>query len=313
MITRLIDGYESCTSPAFNYSLEYVSILHTLGEISTSTAQLLIQLNLDQRRYDGSIAREVNLRPSDLSSVLKSSKRMKYLLSLIREDSEKFSNERIASHPNLCFITHQLNGATAIIQQSHPDNLFELICVRHPYYLLSHWESYMPLLGNSPRDFTLWLGSGEINIPWFIQQNIGLFLESDQINRAALCVIEILEQTFQKLDLANDKQIVVPFENFVLHPWKIISQIEEKFPMGSSNGINSILRREKVPRNHINNGRKLQIYSRYGSGDLEAEFGMKDDFRNQELIARNKLSPKVFEYLSTLSNRYFEEFGAWFA
>ena len=71
LITRLIDGYSANTSPSFNYSLEHLSILHHLRKIDTATAQLLIKLNLDQRRYDHSISREINLRPSDLSSVLK--------------------------------------------------------------------------------------------------------------------------------------------------------------------------------------------------------------------------------------------------
>lgn len=312
MVTRLADGYKLTTSPAFNYSLEYLSILHSLEKLDTSTAQLLIQLNFDQRRYDGSISREVNLRPSDLSSVLKSSKRKDYLLSLLKNDSAEISDERMRAQPNLCFVTHQLNGATKLIENTLLDQYFELMCVRHPYYLLSHWESYVHLLGTSPRDFTLWLDVGGANVPWFIQRNVNLYLESNQINRAALCIIEILQQTFLKMSKSDPRRVVIPFERFVLSPREIITEIENRFPMGNSNLIDGILRREKVPRDHINSGRDLPIYKRYGSGSLKSSVDMKDDFRAQEINAQRRLSPEIFDELRILSDKYLEEFGEWF-
>lgn len=312
MITRLADAYTTTTSPAFNYSLEYTSILHSLEKLDTSTAQVLLKLNMDQRRYDGSISREVNLRPSDLSSVLKSSKRNEYLLSLLKNDSPDTSAEKMRLHPNLCFVTHQLNGATKLIEDTFLDKYFELLCVRHPYYLLSHWESYVPLLGNSPRDFTLWVDFRGNNVPWFIQRNMNLYLNSDPVNRAALCVVEILQQTFQKLTVNDSRRVVIPFERFVLQPRQIVAEIEEKLPVGKSSSMSNILKKEKVPRQHINSGRNLPIYRRYGSGALNSISDMRNDFKEKELAAQERLSPEIFNDLRQLSDRYFTEFGEWF-
>lgn len=312
MVTRLADAYPATTSPAFNYSLEYSSILHSLGKIDTPAAQVLIKLNLDQRRYDGSIAREVNFRPSDLSSVLKSSKRNEYLRSLIKSDSAEISAEKMDARPNLCFVTHQLHGATNLIEETLKEKYFELMCIRHPYYLLSHWESYVHLLGNSPRDFTLWVDFNGANIPWFIKSYQSVFLESDAINRAALCVVEILQQAFSKLSHPEPRRIVIPFEKFVLDPSKIIAEIEAIIPLGSSNSVNKTLRKEKVPRRHINSGRNLEIYKRYGSGALKSSFDMKNDFKAQEGEAERRLSPEIFGQMQQLSKRYLEEFGDWF-
>ena len=312
MVTRLADAYPSTTSPAFNYPLEYVAILHSLGKIDTPTAQVLLKLNLDQRRFDGSISREVNLRPSDLSSVLKSSKRIDYLRSLISSDSVDVSTERMSAHPNLCFVTHQLHGATELIEGTLNENFFELLCVRHPYYLLSHWETYVHLLGSNPRDFTLWVDFNGVNIPWFIQRYQSTYLASDPINRAALCVVEILQQAFRKLISPEPRRVVIPFENFVLSPEKIVSEIEDKIPLGDSGTVYKTLRKEKVPRRHINSGRNLEIYRRYGSGSLQSSFDMKSDFKAKREEAQLKLSPEIFNELEQLSDRYREEFGDWF-
>lgn len=313
MITRLIDGYSACTSPAFNYSLEHLCILHSAGEIDTEAAQLLMSLNLDQKRFDDSISREVNLRFTDLSSVLKSTKRLEYFSSLFKNDSEIVSNQRMRDYPNLCFVTHQLNHTTDLIKLAYEDSLFEIICVRHPYYLISHWASYVDMIGSNPRDFTLWNDYLGLPIPWFIEKYPDRYVGSDLINRAALCVIEILSQSLFKLSKeTSDNQMVISFENFVLNPLPTLSQLKQWPSLGKPIKVDEIMRKERVPRGHINMGRPLSIYKRYGAGALESSASMKADFQKQELFAKRQLKPDIFRELQLLSERYLKYFGEWY-
>ncbi len=313
LITRLIDGYSANTSPSFNYSLEHLSILHHLRKIDTATAQLLIKLNLDQRRYDHSISREINLRPSDLSSVLKSSKRISYLISLLKSDTELNSGIRMGSQPNLVFVTHQLNSATKIIEDTYTGSFLEILCLRHPYYLLSHWESYVPMIGSNPRDFTVWTEHNDEVIPWFIKKFPDLYLQSDVVNRAAICVIEILSQSLTKLSVNSDNLVVIPFEKFVLNPSPIIARLEQWKSIGDSVLARRILRKEKVPRLHINSGRKLSIYDRYGAGKLITSMDMKADFHFQESLVEQRLTLRVFKEFKSVSDKYLRTFGEWFS
>ncbi len=313
MITRLIDGFSACTSPGFNYSLEHICILHSAAIIDTATAQLLISLNLDQKRFDDSISREVNLRISDLSSVLRSTKRSKYILSLFKNDSEVISDQRMSDYSNLSFVTHQLNHTSDLLRLVYADSLFEIICVRHPYYLISHWASYVDMMGSNPRDFTLWNNYLGSPIPWFITKYPDKYVSSDSINRAALCVIEILSQSLSKLSKeTSSNQITISFENFVLNPTSTLTQLQRWPSLGQPIKINQIMQKEKVPRTHINKGRPLPIYKRYGAGLLESSSDMKADFQKQEVLAKRQLKPEIFKDLQELSERYLQYFGEWY-
>jgi len=312
MITRLIDGYGACTSPVFNYTLEYICILHSKGIVDTPTARLLLGLNLDQRRYDDSISREVNLRVSDLSSVLKSRKRSEYLLSLMKRDTEENSSKRMGAHPYLSFVCHQLNHATQLIELSYEDSFFEILCVRHPYYLISHWETYVSMLGTKPRDFTLWNDYKGSTIPWFIEMYPDWYVKSDLINRAALCVIEILGQSLAKLTEERSNRVVIAFEKFVLDPTSTLSEIQRWPSIEEPIEARRIMRKEKLPRSHINIGRQLPIYKRYGAGLFESSTDMKVDFQKQESFAKQRLEPSVFKELESLSESYLQYFGEWY-
>jgi uridine kinase len=71
MISRLIDSAPESTSPSFLYEFEYFCQLYSMGFMSQESASTLIRSGLDLKYFNDSIGREVNLRPSDLSSILK--------------------------------------------------------------------------------------------------------------------------------------------------------------------------------------------------------------------------------------------------
>lgn len=312
LLMKLVDSYSRNSAPAFNYTLEHICISHHRGEINEETAKVLIRLILDQQRFDHSISREINLRMSDLSSVLKSSKKSQYLMNLVREDSVLNSSQQMLKFPNLSLVTHQLNDATRILSSIWKADFLEIISVRHPYYLLEHWNSYMSTLGSNPRDFTFWIEYKGANIPWFIGEYIELYYESDLRNRAALCIIEILSQTLKKIDSLPVTSVVIPFENFVLNPWGFVEEIQDKLALEPSRLINSALKRERVPRSHINSGKQSPVYRRYGSEALDSRLSMKEDFGSLEVISKNSLTPEIFLKFRALSEQYIDVFGSWY-
>ena len=312
LLMKLVDCYQKNSAPAFNFTLEHICISHYRGEINEETAKVLARLILDQQRFDHSISREINLRVRDLSSVLKSSKKSQYLMNLVREDSVRNSNQHMLKFPNLCLVTHQLNDATRILSSNWKSDFLEIVSVRHPYYLLEHWNSYMSTLGSNPRDFTFWIDYKGENIPWFINDYVDLYYESDSRNRAALCIIEILSQTLKKMESLPEKSVVIPFENFVLSPWGFVEEIQDKMSLEPSQLVKSVLKRERVPRTHINSGKQLPVYMRYGSGALDSRLSMKEDFSSLEETSKKSLTPEIFLKFKALSEQYRDVFGSWY-
>jgi hypothetical protein len=106
--------------------------------------------------------------------------------------------------------------------------------------------------------------------------------------------------------------MVISFENFVLNPLPTLSQLKQWPSLGKPIKVDEIMRKERVPRGHINMGRPLSIYKRYGAGALESSASMKADFQKQELFAKRQLKPDIFRELQLLSERYLKYFGEWY-
>ena len=68
--------------------IEYLCISAQKSKISKDAPNSLLNLLADLKLYDGMISREVNFRPSDLSSVFNSSKGKTYLKQLFQQDGE---------------------------------------------------------------------------------------------------------------------------------------------------------------------------------------------------------------------------------
>ncbi len=312
MISRLIDSAPESTSPSFLYELEYFCQLYSMGFLSQDSASTLIRSGLDLKFFNDSIGREVNLRPNDLSSILKSSKKFSYLAALLKNDTPKNSESAMLSRNVLSLVTHQLHGDANLLSELYGPRFHHIICIRHPYYLIDHWISYMGTLLVNPRDFTLAVDNDSNRLPWFIRRYPDLYLNSNKQNMAALCVVEILEQAFACIDMKREAVSVIDFENFVLNPSMYLSEISRKCKLNFSSKTERILRGQLVPRRHINETKKLPIYERYASGFHTADYGMNEDFQRLSVRLESQLDSRIFEKLQNLSNEYFSRFGVWF-
>ena len=312
MISKLIDSAPETTSPSFSYEFEYFCQLYSMGFLNLETATNLIRSGLDLKHFNDSIAREINLRPKDLSSILKSTKKLSYLTALIRSDSSENSDKAMRSRSVLSLITHQLHGNASLVSDLYGSKFLHLVCIRHPYYLIDHWASYMGTLMKNSRDFTLTLSEKSEKLPWFIQKYKREYINASDLDRAALCVIEILEQAYEYISTGRDTVIVVDFEKFVLNPTKYLSQISSSFKLSFSNRAERILRRQLVPRNHINETKKLPIYERYASGNHTPHLEMRDDFHQLSIRLESQLEPHIFKKLKLMSEEYFSRFGVWY-
>jgi len=114
MVSSLLDSLEGTTAPIFDYTFEQLLIMRNFEKISTETFQTVLSLHLDQRLYDNSISREVNLRIKDLSSILRSPKKWTYLRNLFLNDA-KFNFENTRNHKDRK--STRLNSSHAILKQ----------------------------------------------------------------------------------------------------------------------------------------------------------------------------------------------------
>jgi len=316
MIHRILDSYICNHPPKFSYAIEQICTSYYCNKIEKDAAISLLKLQSDQMKYDMQIGREINLRKNDLSSILKSVKKFSYLKKLIMNDGE-FAVAEIQNHPkNIVLITHQLLGATQLFNETFSDEYINLHAVRHPTYLFSHWITYVPLLGSSARDLTIWKNEGGAILPWFftnhkLHRNYESLKDGD---KTLVCLIELVEAIVDHHLKSKYKQnyLAIEFEKFVLDPVKVINKIDKIIGSNQKTSMNKILKEERIPRYHINSGKSLPIYKRYGSNSYKSNLNHKEDYLAKFDFIKSQTSKLYFDKFKNSVTKYEELFGLWF-
>ena len=305
MLMRLIDCYPEIAAPRFDYQLEQLCIALAADKIERDAGTQLLQLLMDQRQYDSKIAREVNFRPRDLSSVFKSAKKYQYLARLFKSDQFAKPEDDDKSF----FVVHQLLSATKCFSFMPGREFVKILAVRHPFYLFDHWVSYVGLHGNDPKDFTVTVGK-PYTTPWFIKENRKVYLDSSVEDRAAIAIAELSKQQ-EKYIGADKTLLVVDFEKFVLEPKVYLSNLERKISV-SSLSLRAVMKKEHLPRVHINDSKQLRIYRRYNSHYLTDKLNHKEDYIYLRKRISESVSSRAFRMLQTAASSYEDRFGLWF-
>ena len=227
MISNVLESFERVEAGRFIYDVEHIAISHALGAIRLDAAKALLGLLIDWKLYDNMISREVNFRPSDLSSVLKNGRALQYIKRLFQPDGNAVANRLRDEKPIMMINTHQLLGAMDSLFEQFSNKIYVVEMERHPLYLLEHWMSYMDMHGTSARDFTIWIADkGNRSVPWFAHEWRHDYWSLTKFDR----VVKSIESLTNLIDFQYKKQsqshlVSIPFEDFCLNSDRYIDEL----------------------------------------------------------------------------------------
>jgi hypothetical protein len=262
LLMNVLAELNGAQAPRFDYQFEQIIIVTALGKMEVETAKCLLTLAVDQSVYDYEIAREVNLRPFDLSCVLGRNRTFKVIKRLLSSDSAPVK-ERIAG-ANLIpiFVTHQCSIGLRVLENVFGDRLRHIDLMRHPISLVEHWTSYYENHGISPFDFTIGYKQRDSDRPWFEYlwgiKDPSLTLFHD---RAVASIVALMKQSLTTQESDTNKKIY--FEKFVREPHIIRTEIESFVGEPFHDRVDVVLRKEGVPRKNPDIGVNRSIYRRY--------------------------------------------------
>lgn len=316
LIHRILDSYICNHPPKFSYAIEQICASYYCNKLEKDAAISLLKLQSDQIKYDMHIGREINLRINDLSSILKSIKKFSYLKKLISEDGELSVTGLENQSKNIVLITHQLLSATQLFEESFSCDFINLHAVRHPAYLFNHWITYVSLLGKSVRDLTVWKSEDGETLPWFftnseVYKNYKSLEDGD---KTLVCLIELADSAVQHHISSQNKSnyLSIEFEKFVLNPSQTINEIDKIIGSNKKTSISKILKEEKIPRNHINSGKSLPIYKRYGLNSYKSNLNHRDDYLATLDHIKSRTTKLYFDRFKNTIIKYENLFGLWF-
>ena len=319
LFAPLLASMEGVQLPRFEYMIEYLCIASTEGAIRGDASKALLNLLADTKCYDGMISREINLRPKDLSGAFGNKVLWRYLRQLFMSDGDAVMDRKTREKPVLSFVTHQLFSCKNTLFDAFAQRVKLVEMVRHPFFLVDHWLSYQNRIGAHVRDLTLCGNHNNSAYPWFAENWKEEYIRSNEFERVLLSISRLMDPIYNHVQNQTDieRVMVIPFENFVLNPTPLMSELENKFNLRVTKTTKEVMLAERVPRSILNASPQKPIYLRYGIKTENKLVGDKMDYNNRkqrvnQYAMDNKARDAVVSEFQGCANSYEALFGLWF-
>jgi hypothetical protein len=268
LLSPIIAALDRVELPTYVYEIEHYCALYYLKKLSLNTASALIRMQTDYKLYNLMMSREINFRPTDLSSVLKYHNPTKYFERLFQPGDKAIPDDVYRTKPILNLTIHNVLYSSDPIWNALGDRCTFIEVLRHPLYMVRQQSLNMDNLVNNVRDFCIYYSFKERNYPYWVQDWEDIFDESSGMERSVHYINYMTRRTEQaKHDLREKYQakiLTIPFEQFVLDPEPWIRQISSALGTEITDTTKNIMFQQKVPREKIAQGIDLEIYRRCG-------------------------------------------------
>ena len=268
MISSIVSSFPKVELLSYIPEIERVIELHFLKKISGDAAETMIRLHTDEKIYHQMMSRDVNFRPSDLSSVFNSNQLSKYLRRAFSSGDEKIPKKIELYQPILNVASHHMLSNSLPIFKALEDRVVFIEVVRHPLYMVKQiFLNYENLIGGV-RSFSLYVSKENEIIPSYAHEWKDLYLKSNSMDKAIYYLNYFTKKTEKNknkiLNNYKDQILTIPFESFVINPNTFLSKMETLIGHKMNKSTKDMLKNQRVPRKKYSDGIDLDIYKRCG-------------------------------------------------
>jgi len=268
LFSPIISALERVELPTYSYEIEHYCALNFLQKLSLNTASTLIRMQTDLKLYNTMMGREVNFRPTDLSSVQLYHNPTQYFERLFQPGDEAVPDVIRKKNPILNLIIHNILFISDPIWKALGDRSVYIEVIRHPLYMVRQQHLNMQNLIDDVRDFTINYERGEKSYPYWVKGWEDLFDQSTDIERSIHYIDQMTQRVEQAKKVLREKYqaniLTIPFEQFVLDPQPWVEKIALAIGSKITETTKNVMLQQKVPREKIAQGLDLQVYRRCG-------------------------------------------------
>ena len=313
LFNSVLETFERVELLQFSPVIENLCALYELEKIDYHALETLIKIELDLMIYESMMSRNTNFRYKDLSSVIRSSKKIEYFNRLFSKGEELVPNAIITKKPILHLATHNLLSYSLPIFNALGEKLKMIEIVRHPLYMIIqqslNYESIEKT--NGARQFYVHIKKKNKSIPFWTHEWKENFHSLNYVEKAILEIYYFTKRTSKIKKLIRSKNLIsIPFENFVINPLNYLNQIENFIKSKKTASTSKRLKREKVPRRKIADGIPLEIYKRCGWVPSNENLNEREELKKRREFAINQgVKNRFIEILDKLSFDYEKEYN----
>ena len=295
--------------------IELVCALHHLGHITLDAAKNLINTWMDEEIYNQSMSRNINFKPSDISSVLHAPRPFRYIKRLFKSPSK--ANESIKKKmPVLNLMTHVNTSYSKPLFETLGERLIYIRVTRHPMsvYMLKHnkkWNEHW-MRGDRHDDPIMYKtfdqNSKSIRIPFYAKNIKKNYLEGNSTDRTILLFDQWIRNSDDFIDNVTRSTkaaiLEIPFEKFVFQPEVYIKKIALLLGVTPDSVTNKIMRREGVPRISLTSDPKSKNFLKMGWMVKKKFFTLAENFAQGRAYAAETANPEALSLLDKLAEDY---------
>jgi hypothetical protein len=306
LLGPIISGMDRVEKAKQDHVHEFVCVLRHLNKISPDAASWMFRTYVDFSQYNNVIGREINLRWSDDTGFANNPSSFRYLARLFRGEGDSKVDQINRENLALNIGSHMIMLVAGPLFETFGPRLRLLEVVRHPLYMVTHWYNYLGRF-DSPREFTVSFNYQGTKVPWFAAGWADEFVESSLMDRTLLSIArcsEWLDEAIREASAQARNVLVLSFEALLMDTDRSMDEVASFLGRSHHRRLRSILRRQKIPRPTISQGRGHAAYGwRKGNAQPEeAVYAQAMDFARSE--ASSEVMARFMQTIESYDERY---------
>jgi hypothetical protein len=303
MLSPIVASLDRVELLSFSYEIEHLCAMSYLERISMDASTTLIRMYSDLKLYNCMMGRDVNFRPTDLSSAINDVNPGRYFQRLFEKGDEHIPEKISKEKPILHIASHNLVPFAGPIFNALENRVKFLEVVRHPLFMIKQQALNMKNLIGGARDFTVYFTWNGKELPYYVRGWEREYLEATDVEKAILYQ-KHLTALSQKSYKNSDKILVIPFEKFVLRPESYMAAIHKLLETSSNDSTVKMLLKQKVPRENVVSGIDLEIYRRCGWTPPSDGVTVKGELDIRYEYVKNNVRPEYLAMMDDLISAY---------
>ena len=287
MVAPIISSMQNVESLIYPYEIEWISSIYYCDGIEKNFYLEFLKQYADHTIYNQMMGRNSNLRPSDISSVLQSRKKLLYLKRLFNKGDNLIPNKIIKEKPIINYTSSHLFFFINDIGEAFKKRVLFIETIRSPLYMFRQIKIlFKEVYMQRPEKVFTFQAHNEFGksffFDFFSKDDVFKDINLNNLNELVISYIERIFKfyfifNFSKIDMSGGKLIFLPFEKFVLNPNKWINSILNFLEIDNDKNLINELKKQKVPRKFLHEGLSRSVYERYGNFNDKKNFISAND------------------------------------
>ncbi len=256
MISPILSSCKAIEIERLDGIFDQIAIGHFFGGISTNAAISMIKSAVDENIYNSYLSRNTNFRPSDHSSVFKSSNAWTYLRRLFRSEGQDVVQSIRESGAIYQHMVHDNIRFIDLHFEAFGERLFFVEIIRHPIELIDAWwrRGWGERFGLDPLSLTPCIKSSDGSVPFYAAGWQDEYEQMPPMDRIIYMMHDLFRynrEGYERLiDHQKEQVLVIRFEDFVQNSRYYVDEICKKLGTEPTSRTNKAIRAQNCPRDY---------------------------------------------------------------